>query len=178
MLRSLRFPATLVLLALALVAASEPAGAATRKRRATAHAAPAAPRIPTWVAPFKTITSADGRFTACNYNMRQEGWGALMLFQEGHLIRVWQGLRAVSWEPGSTRLLATEARPDDDLKWFMIDPSRGGDDADLRDLPRTPVLAGRRATFRGWLPDGRLTFGEGIDATARDTVDAPSATPH
>ena len=185
--RSTRVAGMLALITLAALVAVAPADAASRRHRAVPAAkrsthrvarstAPAKPRYPTWVAPFKTITSGDGRFTACNYVMRQEGWGAVMLFEAGHLIRVWQGLRAVAWEPGTTRLLVTEAVPDDDLKWFMIDPSQGGADGDMRELHRTPVPAGRMATFRGWARDGRMLFGEGIDATRVDTLDTPPVT--
>jgi hypothetical protein len=172
--------ASCAVLALAL-AAPDPAAAATKtrsgaKQRAAAPAT-ARPRTPTWVAPFKTVTSGDGAFTACNYNMKQEGWGALMLFQAGRLIRVWTGLRAVAWEPGTTRLLVTEAAPDDELHWFLIDPARGGDDPDMRELPRTRLDVDRYATFRAWLPDGRIVVGHGIDAGARDTIAVPRPTP-
>jgi hypothetical protein len=177
--RPLRHAVTLALIAALAWMSLDPASAATRssRRRAkrTASSAPARPRVPTWVAPYKAITSGDGVFTACNYNMKQEGWGAMMLFQQGRLIRVAAGVRAVAWEPGTTRLLVTEAVPDDELHWFIIDPARGGDDVDMRELPRTRVSAGRDRTFRTWLADGRIVFGRGIDATARDTVAVPAA---
>ncbi len=172
--RSPRLVLSLALVAIlgALLVAHDADAAKHRRRRASV---PAKPRIPTWVAPFKVITSGDGRFTAANYNMRQEGWGAIMLFQEGHLIRVWTGERAVAWEPGTTRLLITEARPGVKAKWSLIDPAKGGDSPEMKDLERTPVSASPTATFRAWLPDGRMVMGEGVDAMARDTVSVPAA---
>jgi hypothetical protein len=166
---------TLVLsaaLALALVlptaAEAAPARRATSSRGAT--------RPPAWLTPEKILAAPRDGLTACNYRMRPEGWGALLLFREGALVRAIEGLHAVAWEPGGTRLLVVERIPDDDPHWYLIEAAGAGDDVDRRDLPRQRVEAKRNASFLGWGPRG-MVFGNPFDPARRDTLAVPPGRP-
>jgi hypothetical protein len=138
----------------------------------TAIAAPALPksgaaraRVP---APYSTVTSADGRWLAANWRMKQEALGAFLLFDRGELVRSEVGFMAVGFEPGTSRLLVNETVGDDDTHFWFFDLAKA-DDGDYHPLPRTDVHRSMGWTLESW-KDGRLVFLSAYEPALRETV--------
>ncbi len=122
-------------------------------------------RVP---APYSTVTSADGRWMAANWRMKQEALGAFLLFDRGELVRSEVGYMAVGFEPGTSRLLVDEAVGDDDTHFWFFDLA-GVADADYGPLPRTDVHRSMGWRLESWR-DGRLVFRSSYDSAVRETV--------
>lgn len=119
-------------------------------------------------APYSTVTSADGRWMAANWRMKQEALGAFLLFDRGKLVRCEVGHMAVGFEPGTSRLLVDEAVGDDDTHFWFLDLTGVGD-SDYGPLPRVDVHRSMGWMLESW-KDGRLVFLSAYEPALRETV--------
>lgn len=120
--------------------------------------------------PDTTVRSSDGRFVASSWRLRQEGNAVTLLFEDGQVMRIWTGLRAVAWEPEGTRLLVVESKPGHDLDYYIIDPAAAGDDALNAEPPRLFTVAKTSERFLAWKQAGELVFQNVSDPDVQRSV--------
>jgi hypothetical protein len=142
-------------------------GAAHRKGPSSAPAAGVAGALP---APAQVLRSADGAWVAANVRMKQEGWGTLLLYENGQLVRALTGWQAVDFEQHGSRILIVQCVPDDDTWYALIDRAVAAD-SDMGEMgPRNVHRAGYWK-YTGWIAPTVLEFTRSDDPTKVERVD-------
>ena len=154
-----------LLLLLTVLACAGPAHAAAR------GAAPGAASMP---APHDVVRSSDGRWVAYDHQMRQPGWGLMLLAEHGQFVRALPGWRAIEFERNGSRLLAMQVRPaDDDGEdgWYALLDLAAAEDPEMGEVPVRRVHRADGRRFLGWISPTLLVFEHAPGSAARDTVD-------
>lgn len=121
-------------------------------------------------APAQILRSADGAWVAANVRMKQEGWGTLLLYENGQLVRALPGWQAVDFEQHGSRILVVQCVPDDDT-WFALIDRAVAADADMGEMgPRNVHRAGNWR-YTGWIAATVLEFTRSDDPSKVERVD-------
>ena len=121
-------------------------------------------------APASVLRSPDGAWLAANIRMKQEGWGTLLLYQNGRLVRAMPGWQAVDFEANGSRILIVQCVPDDDTWYALIDRAVAAD-ADMGDMGPRDVHRAGHWKYTGWIAPTVLEFAREDDPAKRERVD-------